>query len=210
MLDGTISSGTSRAGQIVRAHLEKNLVLDGVTIAPAGTPVQIKIVDASPAANPDIYGYVDIYFRPLELADGRELPLRAPAQHLNVNVSAGHQSTADVENTIGDIFEPTLIYHAFRKGRNFTLRPGARIHALTEATVQVVNGGTIAIVTPAPLVLDQDTPVSSFRAMPMATPEETFKPQRTAPPLTPSPEKTPPQPPGGGAPLPTPPFPQPT
>ena len=144
-------------------------------IAPAGTPVEIRIADASPASSPDVYGYVDIFFRPMTLPDGTLLPLRAPAQHLNVNTSAGHDSTVGVENTIGDIFEPTLLYHVFRKGRNFTLEPGARINAITEATI-LVRHGVVAVETPAPLVLDEETPISSFRAMPMATPQASFKP----------------------------------
>jgi hypothetical protein len=195
ILDGTISSGTSSAGEIIKAHLAHDLTLQGVTLARAGTPVDIKIVDASPASNPDVYGYVDIYFRPLVLADGRLIPLRAPAQHLNVDPSSGHESTAGVEDTIGDIFMPTLVYHAFRKGRNFTLEPGATIHALTEATVRVAQDGSVAIATAAPLVLDAETPISSYRSVPMATPAPTDPPhtkggtpgpQLTAPPLNPT------------------------
>ena len=75
-----ISSSSSKAGDIVKAHLENALVVDGVTIAPPGQPIEIKIADASPASNPDIYGFVDIYFRPLTSStDGRTIPLRAPA-----------------------------------------------------------------------------------------------------------------------------------
>ena len=160
----------------MKAHLEHALEVDGVTIAPAGSPIEIKIADASPASNPDIYGFVDIYFRPLVLNDGRTIPLRAPASHLNVNVSAGHDATAGVENTIGDIWAPTLLFHAFRKGRNFVLEPGANINAFTDATLMIAHGGAVMIETPAPLVLDAETPVSSFRSVPMATAQATYKP----------------------------------
>jgi len=186
ILDGTISSSASKAGDVVKAHLERALVVNGVTVAPAGSPVEIKISDASPASNPDIYGFVDIYFRPLALPDGQIIPLHAPASHLNVSVSSGHASTVDVENTIGDIWTPTLLLHVFRKGRNFVLEPGARINALTDATVVVARNGAVGVETPAPLVLDAETPISSYRAVPMATPEESFKPKLTPPPLTPS------------------------
>jgi len=185
VLDGTISSSKSKAGEIVQAHLERALVLEGVTVLPAGSPVQIKIADASPASNPDIYGYVDIYFRPLALPDGSLIPLHAPASHLSVHVSAGHESTADVENTVGDIFAPTLLLHVFRKGRNFVLEPGARIKAVTDATVLLESGGTVAVETPAPLILDAETPISSFKAMPMASPPDNYKPPLPVPSLTP-------------------------
>lgn len=194
VLDGTISSSTSKAGQIVSAHLQQPLVVGGVTVAPAGTAVQIKIVDASPASNPDIYGYVDIFVRPMQLADGRVLPLHAQATHLNVNVSAGHESTVDVEDTVGDIYTPILLYHIFRKGRNFTLAPGATIRLRTQATLVALGNGTVAIQTPVPLVMDAETPLSSFRAVPIATVNPSYKP----PIPTPNPHVT------AGGPMPTP------
>jgi hypothetical protein len=192
ILDGTISSGRSKAGQIVPAHLAKPLVVGGMTVAPAGTPIQIKVVDASPASNPDIYGYVDIFARPLQLPDGRQIPLRPPATHLNVNVTAGHNSTSDVENTIGDIFAPTLLYHIFRKGRNFTLEPGATIWLHTEVTLVALKNGTVAIETPAPLIIDQETPISSFRAAPMVTVDPSYRPPLPTPDdhITPAPNPT--------------------
>ncbi|HUA08679.1 MAG TPA: hypothetical protein VMA98_05340 [Candidatus Acidoferrales bacterium] len=186
ILDDTISSANSKAGQTVRAHLEHAMIVNGTTVAPAGTPVEIKITDASPASNPDIYGFVDIYIHPMKLPDGRSIPLHPPAAHLNINTSSGHDSTVDVEDTIGDLWAPTLLLHVFRKGRNFTLEPGARIRALTDATIVVSPDGTVAINTPAPLVLDADTPVSSFKAVPMATGQPSYSPALTPPPLTPN------------------------
>lgn len=185
ILDGTISSASSKAGEIVKAHLEHALEVDGVTVAPAGSPIEIKIADASPASNPDIYGFVDVYFRPLLLADGRTIPLRAPASHLNVNISAGHDATVGVENTIGDVWAPTMLFHVFRKGRNFVLEPGAHINAFTDATVMIARGGAVMIETPAPLVLDAETPISSFRSVPMATADASYKPPLQAPSVTP-------------------------
>ncbi len=170
VLDGTISSATSNANDNVAAHLQNALVLNGSTIAPAGAPVRIRILDVKRAENPDIYGYVDIYFYPLALASGTTIPLRPPTSHLNVNVSAGHASTVDVENTIGDIYGPTLLLHVFRKGRNFTLEPGATVRALTQATIRIKPDGTVAITTPEPVVLDAQTPHATFNAVPLSTP----------------------------------------
>jgi hypothetical protein len=190
VLDDTISSAKSKANDIVKAHLEKALIVHGTTVAPAGTPVEIKIVDAQPAENPDIYGFVDIFFRPMKLPDGRSVPLHAPASHLNVNVTAGHASTAGVENTIGDIFAPTLLLHVFRKGHNFVLEPGAHINARTDATIVVLQNGTVAIQTPLPIVLDAETPVSSFKSVPMVTPEASVKMPFPVPTMSPGPVPT--------------------
>jgi hypothetical protein len=190
ILDGTISSAHSKTDEMVNAHLKDPLIIQSHTIANAGTPVQIRILDAKPAENPDIYGFVDIFFEPLHLNDGRAIALRPPSAHLNVNSSAGHESTVAVENTIGDIFTPTMLLHILRKGRNFVLNPGAEVNALTEAAVEVMPNGTIAIMTPAPLVVEDATPHSSFREMPLATPNPSYRPQLTPPPLdksTPSP-----------------------
>jgi len=185
VLDGTISSSGSKAGDIVKAHLERPLVVSGVTVAPAGTPLEIKVTAASPASNPDIYGFVDIYLRPFALPDGRDVPVHAPVSHLDVHVTSGHQSTADVEDTVGDVFVPTLLLHAFRKGHNFVITPGTRIRAVTDATIVVASDGVVVVRTPAPLLLDADTPVSSFKSAPMATPKESFKPPLTPPTLGP-------------------------
>jgi hypothetical protein len=191
VLDGAISSSHSKAGDLVPAHLLKPLIVGGVTVAPAGTKADIKIVDASPASNPDIYGYVDIYARPLTLPDGRLIPLRAPASHLNVDISAGHSSTADIENTIGDVYAPTLLFHIFRKGRNFVLEPGATISLRTQATLITLSNGTVAIETPAPLVLDDETPGSEYRAMPMITVDPSYKPPLPSPDVRITPGPTP-------------------
>ena len=185
VLDGEISSASSKAGDIVKAHLEKALVVQDVTVAPAGTPIEIKVTDASPASNPDIYGFVDIYFRPLTLPDGRAVPMHARISHLNVNVSSGHESTSEAENTIGDEWYPTLLLHVFRKGRNFKAEAGAHITGITDASVVVAKNGAVAIETPAPLVLNAETPVSSFRAMPMATVNATYSPKLAPPSMGP-------------------------
>jgi hypothetical protein len=170
ILDGTISSATSNTNEIVAAHLRDPLVLEGTTIAPAGTPVRIRILDVKRAGNPDIYGFVDIYFYPMTTANGGVIPLRPPTGHLSFNVTAGHASTADVENTIGDVYAPTLLLHIFRKGRNFTLEPGATINARTQATVKIAPNGVVTIATPAPLELEAQTPHATFNAVPLATP----------------------------------------
>jgi len=87
-----------------------------------------------------------------------------------VNVTAGHASTADIENTIGDVYGPTLLFHVFRKGRNFTLEPGATINVRTQATIKVAPNGVVTVSTPAPLVLQAQTPHASFNSVPLATP----------------------------------------
>ncbi len=171
VLDDPISSNHSKGGQFVRVHLRNDLVVGGRTIAPAGTPGQIKIVDASPADIADTYGFVDIYFEPLALPDGRSLPLRTPLARLTPNVSAGHESTVGAEDTVGDIFVPYYsIWQIVRHGKNFVLGAGSVVSARTEATLTTQRDGTIAIMTPRPLAAGTEPPTASFPVMPLATP----------------------------------------
>lgn len=171
VLDDAISSKAAKAGQIVRAHLKSALVVGGRTVAPAGAPEQIRIVDASPADIADTYGFVDIYYEPLALPDGRTLPLRAPVARLEPRVSAGHESTVGAEDTVGDIFVPYYpLWQIFRKGKNFVLLSGSELPARTEATISAQANGTIGIVTPPPLPPGNEIPNSTFPVIPMATP----------------------------------------
>jgi hypothetical protein len=179
VLDDPISSKSSKPGQIVRAHLKSAIVVGGRTVAPAGTPAQIRIIDTSAADILDTYGFVDIFFEPMMLGDGRALPLRTPVARLAPNVSAGHESTVAAEDTAGDIFVPYYpLWQIMRKGKNFVLGPGSVIPANTEATVTAQPDGTIAVVTPPPLAAGSDAPESAFPLSPLATP---FGPEAATP-----------------------------
>jgi len=171
VLDDPISSKSSKAGQIVRAHLRSDIVIAGRIAAPAGAPAEIRIVDSSAADIADTYGFVDIFFEPLVLSDGRRLPLRAPIARLTPNVSSGHESTVGAEDTVGDIFVPYYpLYQILRKGKNFVLGPGSMIPAKTEATLTAQPNGSIAIVTPQPLAVGTAAPNAAFPVEPLATP----------------------------------------
>jgi len=188
VLDDPISSKASQKGQLVRAHLKSAIVVGGRTIAPEGTPAQIRIVDTSAADIGDVYGFVDIFFEPLPLADGRLLPIRAQATRLSPRVSGGHESTVEAEDTVGDIFVPYYgFYQIFRKGKNFVLPAGSDIPARTEATVAAQRNGAIAIVTPRPMPVATNVPAATFPVEPMATPiGQDLQPPHSRPLATPS------------------------
>jgi hypothetical protein len=194
VLDDPISSKGSGKGDLVRVHLQNAIVLNGRDVVPAGTPATIRIVNVSKADIMDTYGFVDIFFEPLQLPDGRTLPLRAPTSRLSVNVSGGHESTVSVEDQIGDIFIPDYaLYQIFRHGKNFVLSPGAAIRARTEAKLEAFPNGTLAIETPQPVANHFELPHSSFPAEPAATP---YGPtgayhRRSRPTPTPSPTPSP-------------------
>jgi hypothetical protein len=190
VLDETISS-RSRSGTSSRAHLQNPIVLNGITVAPKGAPVQIQIVQASAAHSGNVDGSVDIFFEPLEIAGGKKLPLTTPTEHLNPNMSVGQQSTQQVEDTVGDIFIPGhILYHMLRSGHNVTLRPGTVIRARTAAAIRVLRGGAISLSTPQPFVTTGDRPASAFSAAPLAMPPG-FHPSTPKPTPSTAPTKTP-------------------
>jgi hypothetical protein len=190
VLDDPISSSASKAGQLVRAHLKNAIVVGGRVLAAAGAPAQIRILDASRADIMDVYGFVDIYFEPLTLADRRSLPLRAPVARLAPRVSSGHESTVAAEDTVGDIVVPYYaFYQILRKGKNFVMGAGSEIPARTAATLTAQPNGTIAIVTPHPPANSAEVPNPTFPVIPVATPVGAHF--ETKPPSMPSPSPSP-------------------
>lgn len=169
--DEAISSKSSHAGQIVKIHLKNDLSVGGRVLAPAGTTASLRIVSVSHADIGDVYGFVDIFFEPLALPDGRTLPLRAPFARLAPRDSAGHESTVGLEDTIEDQVIPFhWLYHILRTGKNFVLQSGSEIPARTEATLTAMPNGTVAIQTPRPPTEALTIPNSSFPVEPIATP----------------------------------------
>jgi hypothetical protein len=190
VLDDKVSSHT-RAGSIVRAHLRDPIVLDGVTIAAAGTPVRIEITQASAAQIGNVNGSLEMYFEGLPLANGKKLPLITPMAHVDPHMTAGQQSTRAITDTVGDIVIPGhVLYHYLRKGSDVTLNPGTVVAARTAATISIAHSA-IAVSTPPPFVTVIDTPHPTFSVAPIYTPPgfqlPTPKPKPTvSPAATPS------------------------
>lgn len=187
VLDGTISSH-AKIGTRVPAHLRDALVVDGRTIAPAGSPETIEITQSSAAQMGNVDGSVDIFFEPLRLAGGQTLPLLAPTSHITPHMTAGAANTRGITDTVGDIFIPYhYMYHVLRKGSDVTLRPGSIIRARTAALVRIF-GGRVTIQAPPPIPNEASTPAASFVPAPLATPPGYVMP---TPKATASPSPTP-------------------
>jgi len=170
VLDETISSAAT-PGSRVRAHLRDPIVLTGRTVAPAGTPVEIEITQASRAHMGNEDGSVDIYFEALTLPGGKRIPLITPTAHIDPHMSVGQYNTRAVTDTVGDIFIPGhYIYHMLRKGHEVALGPGTVLRARTAASISVASGGALVIATPQPFVTVRDTPHPAFVPAPLYTP----------------------------------------
>jgi hypothetical protein len=187
VLDEPISSKAARAGDLIAVHLKDALSIGGHVLAPAGTAGKIRITNVQHAGNGDVYGFVDIFFEPLVLPDGRALPLRAPLARLSPRNSAGHESTVELEDTVGDIFVPYyVLWQIFRKGKNFVLKAGSELPARTGATLTAQRNGVVAIQTPGPPQQTNEIPKPSFPVEPVATPFGPYGGTKKAP-ASPSP-----------------------
>ncbi|MEO6913663.1 MAG: hypothetical protein ABI182_06545 [Candidatus Baltobacteraceae bacterium] len=192
VLDDRIDSAHSRAASIARIHLKDALVLGGVTIAPAGSPGEIRIVDTAAAQIGNVDGSVDIYFEPLKLRDGQFVPLSTPSSHLTIQMTAGAAETAGIEDTIKNIIIPYhFLYSAFRKGSNLVLGPGTLIRAHTAARIDASKPGIVSISSPPPFTTDIEKPYSAFSPSPFATVPPTLPPNPPKPKPSPSAVPTP-------------------
>jgi len=190
-LDDPLSSVTSQRGEVVLAHLTYPLVVDGITLAPAGSPERVRVLNVRAASSGDTYGYVDIFFEPFLLADGLRLPLVAPSSRLTVHSTIGHESTVGVEDTVANIlFPPHVLYQVFRRGRNINLGKGTQIRAQEGAQIAIADGKAF-IATPPPLPILSATPATAFTPIPLMTPAHPRVPRAKAGARAPSPSPSP-------------------
>lgn len=192
VLEDQISSNRSKAGQIVHMHLLHPLVVNGVSLAPAGAPGTLTILNVHAAASSDNDGSVQISIQPIEVDGKRTLPIRATHEFLTIEHTGGQLATRSTTDTITDVFIPYgIFYTLFRKGHNFVLPEGAVLRALTNATIDASNPNAVAIVPPKPIVINNDVPHADFTPAPFYTPIPP-QPKRTkAPKATPPPSPQP-------------------
>ena len=188
VLDDRIGSGFTSDGTQARAHLKDPLEQNGTVLAPAGTVLRIKVTDVRGAQAPDVDGSMNIYFEPLALGNGASLPLRAPVSHISVETTSGAASTAEVTDTIKDIFIPYhFLYRMFRKGANVDLHPGTILRARTDAIV-VKSGTGYAVINAPARALSIDPPHVDYKPYPFYTvPPKTPVP-KPSPTITPVPQ----------------------
>lgn len=152
-------------------HLREPLIVNGVTLGPAGTPGSLVVVTTRRAQTGDVDGAIQIHLDPLLLPGGLKLPVRAFHEYLTIDRTAGEESTRQTTDTLADIFIPGhVIYHAFRKGREMVLPPGSVLRAETSATVDARDPRSVVISTPPPFASEYDTPHSDLTPLPFYTP----------------------------------------
>ena len=200
VFDEKLSSGKAQPGQIIRLHLRDALVVEGVLVAPAGTPASLTVVGTRHAQQADEDGAVQIHLEPLVLPGGKGiLPVRPVREYLTIDRSGGQLATRGTEDVIGSIFIPNYqLYQYFRHGQEYVLPAGAVLRAVTDASIDAANPQAIVIATPPPMVKTTDPPYADYTPIPLYTallptprPKPSPKPTPTPKPSpTPSPTPT--------------------
>jgi len=171
VLDDKVSSASTKAGAVIRMHLKAPLVVNGITVAPAGAPGTLTVVTTNPAFMGNEDGAVQIHLDPFQLTTHQALPIRAYHEYVTIERTTGQQSTSDAVDTVGDIFIPYhALYHALRPGRQLVLPVGSVIPAQTAATIDATDPKAVLLSTPPPFESTYDPPHSDLTPAPMFTP----------------------------------------
>ncbi len=194
VLDDSISSRSTPVGTVVRMHLQKPLVINNLTLAPAGAPGTLTVISTRKAQSGDVDGAVQVHLDPLTLPERHlSLPIHAIHEYLTIEMTGGQQATRSTTDTIGDIFIPYhILYHVLRPGRQMVLPVGSVLRAQTSATLDASNPALPVVSTPAPFTSTFDSPHADLTPAPLYTPApERPRPlPKGRPTLPPSPSPT--------------------
>lgn len=198
VLDERVDSKRTQPGSLIEIHLAKALVVGGIEIAPAGAKGTLKVVSTSPALAPDVDGSIRIEIDPLALPGRGTLPVTPLHEYINIDRTAGHDSTGSLADSAVEVFVPIYaIAKEFRKGRELTLPRGSIVRAHIDASIDASSPQHVIIATPPPYQLETDVPHAVFTAIPLYTASPSMlnappsRHSRSAPTPTPTPPPTP-------------------
>ena len=207
VVDDAVSSGSTPPGTTIHMHLRSALVVNGVTVAPAGTPASFAVVSTRKAQSGDVDGAIQIFVNPLPLPQRPfTLPLRAIHEYLTRELSGGQLATRATTDIVSDVFIPYVqVYQVLRKGHQMVMPVGTILRAETAATIDASNAANVVLSTPPPFVSNYDAPHSDLTPAPFYTPAKTpphpvRRGKPTLPPRSPSPAPAPSGSPGAAAP----------
>ncbi len=130
----TLSSETSTNGDHFALRLAEPIVIDGVTVVPAGTPGEGEVIHAKRKGGMGAAGELILTARFLQL-DGQQIPLRS------MRVGGAADSRIDTVNSIGMASAATLPLVAlvgfFIEGGALTVAEGSRASARTAQDIMV-------------------------------------------------------------------------
>jgi hypothetical protein len=129
----------------------------------------------------------------LTLPGRGSLPVTPLHEFVNIDRTAGHDSTGTLADEAVEVFVPLYsIAKVFRKGRELTLPRGSIVRARTDASIDASSVQHVIIATPAPYQLETDVPHAVFTPIPLytASPSMLNPPRHSRAKPTPTPEAT--------------------
>jgi hypothetical protein len=197
-----VNSSNVHDGSSVMMHVKDPIVVNGVTVADAGTPTILRVIKVNHAGTGNVDASMQIAIDPIPLRTGGALPVRLSHELIAINHTAGEASTQElVDAATMIVFAPLLLLHVIQKGQDVKLPAGTPIKAYTMAAVDARDRSAVVIATPRPLILNGDPVHSEYSpapfvhvATPSPRPTRTPAPRPTATPAA-SPGAVPSEPP---------------
>lgn len=130
----TLSSENAKVGQQVPFEVTDNVVVQGVTIIPKGSPAIATVTQAEPKRRMGRGGKLDVNIDSTRMADGQSVQLRAVRE----NKGGGHvgaMTGAMVATSI--VFFPAAPLFLLMKGKDITIPKGTEITAFVQGDTHV-------------------------------------------------------------------------
>ena len=184
VLTNEVTSAGVHDGSTVPMHLKNAIVVNGVTVADAGTQTTLRVIKVNHAAVGQVDASMQIALDPLPLKTGGALPIRLSRELLAINHSAGEESTQELADAATMVFfPPLLLRHMIQKGKDVSLPAGTPIRAYTMAAVDGRDRSAVIVATPKPLIMNADAVHSEYLPRPLSRrlPRPRGLPARQAP-----------------------------
>jgi len=125
----------NKPGELVKAHVWRDVTVNGRTVVKAGTPVFARIGEIKPAKVAGVKGRVEVEVMSVASIDGRDVPLTGGYDQSGKSLTALSVALAAV------VFVPLI----FIKGKQAKLEPGLIFDAMVQSAVDVSVEGNAPI-----------------------------------------------------------------
>ena len=130
----TISSADAHTGQQVPFEVTQDVVVQGVTVLPKGSPALATVTDAEPKKRMGRGGKLDVNIDSARLADGSKIQLRATK-----NTKGGGHTGAMTGAMVatGIVFFPAAPLFLFMHGKDITIPKGTEVTAFVQGDTKL-------------------------------------------------------------------------
>lgn len=155
----TISSESAKTGQQVPFEVTEDVVVQGITVIPKGTPALATVTDAESKKRMGRGGKLDVNVDSTRLVDGEKVQLRA----IKDGKGGGHvgaMTGAIVATSI--VFFPAAPLFLFMKGKDITIPKGTDVTAFVQGDMHLDMARLSAPATPGAAPTSASTQTASL------------------------------------------------